>query len=841
MAIDLIIEGIKCDLSEDIAADITYSLADIRTPDKRQVNYSKTITLAGTNTNNYIFGYIHDIDVENPDYNPALPNIGVNFSPKKLAKATMVADGIQIFDGTLRLWKISYKEGFIYYEISLYGKLFDLFGTMADKKLTDIDFSEFNHAFTWENIQATWASNYAGAFVYPLIDYGVNIVDSSERPATFKFGSLIASFFYRVLLDKIFATNGANYVLNFADRTIFDKLFITPNTGNVSGKPKYFIADLTANSKTYTPPAPVYDGFGHYNYNYTDQQLECFNRVSNNVILNGIPAQPAYQTFNADVSTSFQIKIEVVVTNFASDYNPASAIHFFIRLIPQNGSQQDLAMYKLFPTKGTSNYSITLELPQTDFKQGDQFIPMVTPCEAVTFYIKAGATVMAISPNDANVYPLLTGDIYDMSKSVPTDFTQVNFIKDFIKLFNLFVTQNPDDATTYIFTPATNFYNNDKSKVIDWSNKIDRGADIDFTPLSQLTAKSYIFTWKQDNDFWCTNYFNLFKEVYGQVTYLTDTDVITNIETIEFLCSPAVMQRYKNSKVICAAIYKLEANNGIYVRKPDKFNNRLLIWGGLQDAGHSIDLLNADGSVHSTVLQYPFAAHIDNPVSPSFDLNFGNTNGDLPTASKSQFSVYWGKPLKDANHKDGKLVACSALIMPEDITGLDFAGLYKVDNQFYRLNKISGFNPFETNTSLIELIKVLDLPAPVIPLPAPAPDPTPTTNSPAISISSNTVSGNIRSEVFTVGSDIVAGNIFNIEVYSHTVAITAIQGDTATLIAQRAVSAINATTAAQWNSAGTAPATGTAGFKPTATYNSGGTFTITLDAVHQFVAWATVN
>ncbi|MEO5893893.1 MAG: hypothetical protein ABIQ31_26790, partial [Ferruginibacter sp.] len=286
---------------------------------------------------------------------------------------------------------------------------------------------------------------------------------------------------------------------------------------------------------------------------------------------------------------------------------------------------------------------------------------------------------------------------------------QTDFVKDFIKLFNLFVTQDPDDKSIFIFTPQTDFYKRDISQVIDWTDKIDHSEEITFTPMSQLTAKEYTLSWKPDKDHWNELYTAQNKEVYGQVTYISDTDIIANKEKIEMLFSPAIMTRLKNSSVLCPAIYKMELVAGVMTRKPDKFNSRLLIWGGTQDAGHSIHLLNFNGTEYGNVSVYPFAGHIDNPEDPSFDLNFGNVNAAIPTATVNQFSRYWGRGLREAASKDGKLVSCSMYLKPEDIEALDFAALYKVSFQYFRLNKIEGFNPFSLGTSKVELIKVITL------------------------------------------------------------------------------------------------------------------------------------
>lgn len=697
--VELFIEGLKVDLSEDIAADITYSLADIRTPDKRQVNFTKTLTLIGTAKNDFIFGYIYDIDVENPANDPAFPNVGVNYTPKKLAKAILIADGIQVFDGTLRLWKIIRKNGGTLYEISLFGKLFDLFGELGEQKLTDLDFSDLNHAVTWGNIVSTWGEDFDYAFRYPLIDYGVNPLDAEGRISTIKLGSLVPCIGYKVYLDRIFSSNGGQYVLNFADRTIFDKMIVTPPKGIMSARPNF--VDMTFSStEVYTP--------NFYN------NVRVANLTFTNTILTVVPQTSSHgkvsQTYkiNTAVSTSFQFQFDLETTGSPTfggvPTKNGLGVYFTSAAL---GTTVLLGNY-FYPLDATGRQIATIEVPQTDYAVNDYFSVIFNVNTGSTF-VHRGGGIKAISPADDGQYPILAGVVYDMANSVPVDIKQTDFVKDFIKLFNLFVTQDPDDKSIFIFTPQTDFYKRDISQVIDWTDKIDHSEEITFTPMSQLTAKEYTLSWKPDKDHWNELYTAQNKEVYGQVTYISDTDIIANKEKIEMLFSPAIMTRLKNSSVLCPAIYKMELVAGVMTRKPDKFNSRLLIWGGTQDAGHSIHLLNFNGTEYGNVSVYPFAGHIDNPEDPSFDLNFGNVNAAIPTATVNQFSRYWGRGLREAASKDGKLVSCSMYLKPEDIEALDFAALYKVSFQYFRLNKIEGFNPFSLGTSKVELIKVITL------------------------------------------------------------------------------------------------------------------------------------
>lgn len=112
---------------------------------------------------------------------------------------------------------------------------------------------------------------------------------------------------------------------------------------------------------------------------------------------------------------------------------------------------------------------------------------------------------------------------------------------------------------------------------------------------------------------------------------------------------------------------------------------------------------------------------------------------------------------------------------------------------------------------------------------------TPQSNATITTVSNNGTPGSTRTEVFAIGTDMRAGDQFMLEVYSHQVTVTAVNGDTASSIATKLAAAINNTTAAQWNSAGSAPAAGTPGFPPTATA-SGNQITIVLNYANQFAA-----
>lgn len=109
-----------------------------------------------------------------------------------------------------------------------------------------------------------------------------------------------------------------------------------------------------------------------------------------------------------------------------------------------------------------------------------------------------------------------------------------------------------------------------------------------------------------------------------------------------------------------------------------------------------------------------------------------------------------------------------------------------------------------------------------------------TQSIPTLTLISSGTTGAINRDTFQVGPNIMAGNRFMLEVYSHVITVVALAGDTPVSIALKLVDLVNTTLAAVWNSAGTAPSIGTMGFPPVAFMLSGGQFFINLDSGHTF-------
>ena len=185
--ISIFVDNKQIDVTDDIDLLITRSIADIREPEKRTSDWSKTVTLPGTKVNNTLFTYIFDVALDilgNGQFAPS-------FNPNKKADVVVLNDGLEQLRGFIRLIQINVLDkNLIEYECSLHGQTADLFTSISNSKLSDLDFGEYNHTLNRVNVVDSWASSI--------------IKNGSSQP--FNLGE---GYVYAQILDK-FATTGTN-------------------------------------------------------------------------------------------------------------------------------------------------------------------------------------------------------------------------------------------------------------------------------------------------------------------------------------------------------------------------------------------------------------------------------------------------------------------------------------------------------------------------------------------------------------------------------------------------------------------------------------------------------
>jgi hypothetical protein len=204
--INLYINSTLCDTFGNEEVVLNRSVNNIGDIQSRQGDYTNNFDLPLTPTNKLIFENSHVLNSASDIPYQRLPaRIEVNGNIISMGYAVLI-------------------ESSDVYRVSYYGANADVFATIGDKKLSELDLSEFNHLWTAVNVRAARLSNttWTDAYNYPNVDYGPWQVGPTVYWTDFYIG-----FFEKYLVWKIFQEAGFTITGDFFDNNSdFAKGFI---------------------------------------------------------------------------------------------------------------------------------------------------------------------------------------------------------------------------------------------------------------------------------------------------------------------------------------------------------------------------------------------------------------------------------------------------------------------------------------------------------------------------------------------------------------------------------------------------------------------------------------
>jgi hypothetical protein len=732
MITEIIIEQQRLDLFEDLGAELNYAIDDIKDFSSRNTNYSKTINIPGNANNNKVFGHIYNFTSGN-NYgisNPDEPNVGYNFDPTKQANCQIFVNKIQVFKGVLRLLEITIQNGVIEYQCAVFGELGGFASAIGNKLLNDADmFGYFSDAYdqvwTAENVVNSWtASGVASGLgiVYPLIDYGKCRHPANYSGDDWHLNAFRPAFFVHELIDKIIDFSGYTYTSAFFDTPYFRSLIIPNNKANLEQLTK----DLLIVESTICVESGSDVG-------KTD--LITFNLNPNIVLFT--TADYATYTFGGTNGTLGKIKL-------TGWLNLSSSGTFTVNL---KKSGTTIVTESFAPRVDNQNIPIDW-IVDVSLNANDTIQVQVIFYTGVAYSTLCPIDFkLAFESDYAQVGLATEGDLISMGNCLPKGIQQKDFFASICRMFNLYVYEDPLLTTHLLIEPYIEFYRkgagflkvNDVGELllhgetgdatgllllsdpvansIDWSNKVDYSKEISIKPMSELNARYYDYVYTEDDDFYNEAYFKKYNESYGDRKEDTGYQFAKDRTEVKVIFSPSVLTKDTNDTKLRANLFK--ESNGVEERKDN--NIRIMIFKNVSCLSYNIkhyydpELGNpGNGNYGSAKTTYGYAGHLDDPILPTIDINFGVPNefyftllNPYPTANL--FNSWWDEYLAEIINKDSKLLSCYLYLTVQDIYSLDFAQLIYIDGALWRLNKVVDFNPSIPQTTKCELLRVIEL------------------------------------------------------------------------------------------------------------------------------------
>lgn len=696
MITELYIDGHRLDLSEDIDINITYSVQDIENPTNRQSSFSRTIEIPSTLGNDNIFGSIYLFN-----------SWVVDFDPSIKAQCILLQSGNQVFEGVAQLLAIKESQAGRIYEIGLYGETANLFKTLGDSELTDLDFSDLNHTWDSTNITDSWTFSETAdgtGYYYPFIDYGQNFERQNTAPASFLYNieDFYPAIYLKEYVDRIFLNAGFTYESNFlngANGSIFKQLIVPYG---VSGVP-YMTEDVIA-------PNLYYIGL-------SGGVQDIANGTTQQINLGVSSPSPFFNGGGYNVGTYDWTPI----TN--GNYN----FQFRCTLqpnLPNAGVQTATAYLRINGTNVATLFSYSWPSMNSSVKTFNGFatnIP-VTNTDVVDVaiqYISFGLNYVRIFTdetywlNQFNGTPLMQpGYTWDMNQTIVPKIKQSEVLASIISMFNLYVYPDKFNAKKLFIEPWSDFFD---GTVVDWSNKWDLNKGFEVYPSGFFTPKTFKFSYKNGGSFFEKRYQASYNQSYGMRNYNVGNQFNTGEVTKEIVAGCGIMAGYTASSRIAPRFFDQDQNGNI---KPVAPGFRILFGRYCtypKDAGLFV--------FESTPFdKYPYAGTLDNPYEPTLDILFGipfevyySNNTETNTIYKytdgNLFNTYWKNFVDTYTDKDAKKISVFLQLTPVDINNLDFRKLIYINGTLFYLLSVTNYNANSEDTTRVELLKVLNLPA----------------------------------------------------------------------------------------------------------------------------------
>ena len=739
----LFINDILIDTEENVSFPITYSIADIKEPNKRARSVTKTIVLPDTLTNRRFFSSTYQISLSDID------NTGVGFVFDHNLKYPCYYEknGVRIFSGSCRLYSASITDGVLKIEISLFSEIANLYQIWGDLKIAELGWSDYNHTLNKANIEASWTNLNDDGYVYGLIYYGYN-----NSFLTYKTTDLVPYIFQLDILKRALEFAGFELSSTTLTTTNFrkllwgfgggEKLSLTSTEVNNRKTDIDFDHDFygldTSPTSIYLSPNPAiqphivaYYTQSFNEINSIDSSLYTVNQdLLGQLDLNGtdwlgsqtIANKGDYNavwsgecTIVSSIAPSYQLledlSVEVDYTFYIKKNGLIISTEKFSRIPTGNLSENiTINVSSSFSANAGDVISLgikfntkTLVLIDTN-TYGTNFTGNSFQMNVLNYGTGLNFTVESINEE------LQDGDTIDIVRHLP-DMKVSDFFSDIITTHNLYIAE-PDKGTVRI--ESFDAFYNPSSTFDDWTYKLDHSKEIKFEP-PRIEGKDYVFKFAEDRDYYKDLYYTEFGSDYGDYKYTIQGSWKTGqkVWQTKFAQSiPVDVAPIGNGLGYQLIIpFIAQSNDDGSTFSPYKGKPRVFMYNGME-IGYPWEFFDSDGLNATTKATYPQFNHLDDLTTPTFDYNFGKPEKVYYTATAYTLNNIIQRDyftfLNSLLNKSSKLMTASFNLSEFDLYNNFMQTFVNIDGVLFIKNVFTDFDPNNDETKSVELLKVVE-------------------------------------------------------------------------------------------------------------------------------------
>jgi hypothetical protein len=696
-------QGFELDLVEGVATPLNYSISDIREPNTRKRNFSKEIVLPGTSNNMEFF---------KGAFNFTLSGTGAFFDPTIQVNAELFKDDFVVMRGLIQLKSVTVNNGSTTFQVLIYSEAVDVFLTLSNIKVSELDWSAYTHTLNKTNISNTWSTSNGSGYYYPMIDKG-------NRPSNlvWRTTDFVPYVYLREAFIKCFEFAGVGISGSFVNSARFSQVLFGYGGGEIVSLPASEIQNRQVQLSNIEMNAIYEPNFSNGFNNIFIEST--FNIPINNNLISAATEVDLLNQWNNGVFTAQypgQYELTFNLSGLRLEFGgvilqPSSTFTATLRMFKNGAFQQD---YSVGFTHTAPNTFIDL-----DFSNLPVINLSLLSGEQITFELRIfirTQTDVDLTINDTTIGGVIQfdfasvaisdGDDVVINRFLP-DMTCADLVMNTFRQFNLYMTDINEDTVEIL--PFPNFYN-PTNQFDDWSELVDLGKDIIVKPAANEYGKRVKFTFAEINESDAVTYFDRWAKRYGdyihnQGSYYAKADKEIKLGWGTII--PYNIPADNINQLIAPRFYIQDGTNQKACKAVARVMNRL----PQQAIPSGWTFQNAAQTSETNPTTYPLVHHFNSLGNPTFDLNFMLVDELFYVATiattVNSFSEYYFDMINEIVSPESKLVTLFVRLTPKDIKNLNFKRLKMIDGALFRLNKIIDFDSEIQATTKVELIKVL--------------------------------------------------------------------------------------------------------------------------------------
>ena len=738
------------DLYDDIPIKINKSFAELQDISKRNSDYSIGLQLPGSKRNNVFFESFFNVDVST-----------LFFDVTKRVPCNVTINDEVFFRGYLRLNKASVINSKNEYDVTLFSNVGDLFGKIGNNLLNALDYDDidfhFNHYFNiWNTLRYSsynaFLSPNATPFLwsYPIIHNGYNYSgDTVQISGTTELDVVNETRLYTSTASSGYTSysaftgaTGQEYRINSPKHALLDNQL----------KPALSIWGLfQLIFKTYgyaiksdflnSPWFKLLNMYGFYNsdttkFSYNVPQPTTYSLDNIDLAMFALP----YGTFYAIPvikGTGFPCLSTSPIT-FHAEFNDPNFPYYPYNYIIDYTIPANTTGY-------TENTGLNLI-------QGLGSSPDVSVVYTKPYYL----------PTEINTnIPFIEGVYVNFSNVINPDLKQIDILASVAKKFDLIFVPDPNVENQIIIEPYDYYIGT--GVIHDWTNLISYDTGWSVQPSLNFIESEIILTDLEDGDDGNKQFKDRNFRLYGENRVFNPTDFKSQTKKIETTFSPEIIRKWDNNIGLPLGINYVSSNSAQSTSNTEKvrweykgIKTKPKLFFNLGNLSPFLDTLNetyffpTGGTSFSTSIfrmqksdgtnikyfsnDYAYGtttnqsvSHtmpIGNPDSNKSGRGFNNDsicilfNSQLPQdigigiptyncyTDNDAYLLFYQDRVNNIFNKNTRLLEGNFYLKYSDILNLRVNDLIKVQQQYFTVNKIDGYNLTNQELTKVELLQV---------------------------------------------------------------------------------------------------------------------------------------